>query len=88
MNRPKTRYYRDFHERLKKAVHTLLVAELTAFLDYKKYDRIVFNSGNSRNRFCANAMALRSTISASNPFISDSKTTKSSTNTCSKTRMD
>ncbi|WP_407604518.1 transposase, partial [Pseudomonas aeruginosa] len=29
--------------------HSLLQAELTAFLDYEKYDRNGFNSGNSRN---------------------------------------
>ena len=33
----------------KKAVNTLLKTELTAFLDYEKYDRIGFNTGNSRN---------------------------------------
>ncbi len=31
------------------AVNTLLASELTAFLDYKKYDRIGFNTGNPRN---------------------------------------
>ena len=31
------------------AVNSLLQAELTAFLDYEKYDRTGFNSGNSRN---------------------------------------
>ena len=30
-------------------MNTLLATELTAFLDYDKYDRIGFNSGNSRN---------------------------------------
>jgi len=34
---------------LEKAVNTLLKTELTAFLDYEKYDRIGFNTGNSRN---------------------------------------
>ncbi|PKH10908.1 transposase, partial [Planomicrobium sp. MB-3u-38] len=34
---------------LETAVNTLLQTELTAFLDYEKYDRIGFNSGNSRN---------------------------------------
>lgn len=38
-----------FREHLEKAVNTLLATELTAFLDYEKYDRIGFNSGNSRN---------------------------------------
>lgn len=31
------------------AVNTLLATELTAFLNYEKYDRIGFNSGNSHN---------------------------------------
>jgi len=30
-------------------VNTLLATELTFFLDFEKYDRIGFNSGNSRN---------------------------------------
>ncbi len=34
---------------LETAVSTLLATELAAFLDYEKYDRIGFNSGNSRN---------------------------------------
>ncbi|MDB7613723.1 transposase, partial [Enterococcus faecium] len=34
-----------FRVHLEKAVKT----ELTAFLDYEKYDRIGFNTGNSRN---------------------------------------
>ncbi|BDP70713.1 hypothetical protein EfmAA94_18860 [Enterococcus faecium] len=34
---------------LEKAINTLLRTELTAFLDYEKYDRTGFNSGNSRN---------------------------------------
>ena len=38
-----------FRSHLEKAVNTLLAQELTAFLDYEKYDRIGFNSGNSRN---------------------------------------
>ena len=38
-----------FRKYLEKAVNTLLATELTAFLDYEKYDRIGFNSGNSRN---------------------------------------
>jgi len=38
-----------FRTHLKTAVNTLLTTELTAFLDYEKYDRIGFNSGNSRN---------------------------------------
>lgn len=40
-----------FRKHLEKAVNTLLETELTAFLDYEKYDRIGFNSGNSRNGF-------------------------------------
>ena len=38
-----------FRSHLEKAVNTLLTTELTAFIDYEKYDRIGFNSGNSRN---------------------------------------
>lgn len=38
-----------FRAHLETAVNTLLATELTAFLDYEKYDRIGFNSGNSRN---------------------------------------
>lgn len=38
-----------FRTHLETAVNTLLATELTAFLDYEKYDRTGFNSGNSRN---------------------------------------
>ena len=38
-----------FRVHLEKAVNTLLKTELTAFLDYEKYDRIGFNTDNSRN---------------------------------------
>lgn len=38
-----------FRSHLETAVNTLLKTELTAFLDYEKYDRVGFNSGNSRN---------------------------------------
>ncbi|MBK4794429.1 IS256 family transposase [Enterococcus faecium] len=38
-----------FRSHLELAVNTLLRTELTAFLDYEKYDRIEFHSGNSRN---------------------------------------
>jgi putative transposase len=38
-----------FRAHLETAVNTLLATELTSFLDYEKYDRIGFNSGNSRN---------------------------------------
>ncbi|AQP53934.1 IS256 family transposase [Vagococcus penaei] len=38
-----------FRHHLELAINTLLQAELTAFLDYEKYDRAGFNSGNSRN---------------------------------------
>ena len=38
-----------FRSHLEKALNTLLRTELTAFLDYDKYDRVGFNSGNSRN---------------------------------------
>lgn len=36
---------------LEKAVNTLLETELTAFLNYEKYDRMGFHSGNSRNGY-------------------------------------
>ena len=38
-----------FRRHLELAINTLLQAELTAFLDYEKYDCTGFNSGNSRN---------------------------------------
>ncbi|EME8228893.1 IS256 family transposase, partial [Enterococcus faecium] len=38
-----------FRCHLELAVNSLLQTELTAFLDYEKYDRAGFNSGNSRN---------------------------------------
>ena len=38
-----------FQDQLERAINSLLQAELTAFLDYEKYDRNGFNSGNSRN---------------------------------------
>ena len=38
-----------FRRHLELAINSLLQAELTAFLDYEKYDRSGFNSGNSRN---------------------------------------
>lgn len=38
-----------FRSHLETAVNTLLKTELTAFLDYEKYDRVGFNSGKSRN---------------------------------------
>ncbi|EFF31510.1 transposase [Enterococcus faecium E1039] len=38
-----------FRDYLERAINSLLQAELTAFLDYEKYDRIGFNTGNSRN---------------------------------------
>ncbi|WP_326716998.1 IS256 family transposase [Vagococcus jeotgali] len=38
-----------FRHHLELAINSLLKAELTAFLDYEKYDRSGFNSGNSRN---------------------------------------
>lgn len=38
-----------FRHHLELAINSLLQAELTAFLDYEKYDRAGFNSGNSRN---------------------------------------
>lgn len=38
-----------FRSHLELAVNTLLRTELTVFLDYEKYERIGFHSGNSRN---------------------------------------
>ncbi len=38
-----------FRSHLETAINSLLATELTAFLDYEKYDRIGFNSSNSRN---------------------------------------
>lgn len=38
-----------FRRHLELAINSLLQAELTAFLDYEKYDRAGFNTGNSRN---------------------------------------
>ncbi|CAH2258243.1 TPA: IS256 family transposase [Enterococcus faecium] len=38
-----------FRRHLELAINTLLQAELTAFLDYEKYNRTGFNSGNSQN---------------------------------------
>lgn len=38
-----------FRKHLEKAVNSLLQAELSAFLDYEKYDREGWGSGNSRN---------------------------------------
>ncbi|MCM3290000.1 IS256 family transposase [Paenibacillus sp. MER 180] len=38
-----------FRSHLEAAMNRLLETELTAFLDYEKYDRIGVNSGNSRN---------------------------------------
>ena len=38
-----------FRDHLERAINSLLQAELTAFLDYEKYDRNGFNAGNSRN---------------------------------------
>ncbi len=38
-----------FRNHLEMAMNRLLETELTAFLDYEKYDRAGVNSGNSRN---------------------------------------
>ena len=38
-----------FRHHLEKAINTLLKTELSAFLDYEKYERSGWNSGNSRN---------------------------------------
>lgn len=45
----KTRYYRNFSCTFRKSHQCTLVTELTAFLDYEKFDRADFNLGNSRN---------------------------------------
>lgn len=37
-----------FRLHLENAVNVLLATELTAFLDYEKYDRVGFNLGNFR----------------------------------------
>jgi putative transposase len=39
----------NFRSHLECAVNTLLATELTAFLNYEKYDRIGFNKGDSQN---------------------------------------
>ena len=62
-----------FRVHLEKAVNTLLKTELTAFLDYEKYDRIGFNTGNSRN----GSMTVRSRPSTGN-FISRFRATAAS----------
>ena len=40
-----------FRAHMEMAINTLLATELTEFLDYEKYDRSGFHSGNSRNGF-------------------------------------
>lgn len=40
-----------FRTHVEEAVNKLLLIELTEFLDYEKYDRTGFNSGNSRNGY-------------------------------------
>ena len=40
-----------FRKHLEMAMNHLLETELSAFLDYEKYDRIGFHSGNSRNGY-------------------------------------
>lgn len=40
-----------FRQQLELAINHLLETELTVHLDYEKYDRIGFNSGNSRNGY-------------------------------------
>ena len=40
-----------FKEELQRAMNELLKLELTSFLQYEKYDRSGFNSGNSRNGY-------------------------------------
>ncbi len=51
-----------FRVHLEKAVNTLLKTELTAFLDYEKYDRIGFNTGNSRNGSYDRTVKLEETV--------------------------
>ena len=38
-----------FRSHLEQAINNLLATELSAFLNYEKYSRSGFNSGNSRN---------------------------------------
>lgn len=40
----------SFHTSLEIAMNDLLQAELSAFLGYEPYDKVGYNSGNSRNR--------------------------------------
>ncbi|CDR30211.1 Transposase and inactivated derivatives [Acholeplasma oculi] len=40
-----------FRTHVEEAVNKLLLIELTEFLDYEKYDRTGFNSGNSHNGY-------------------------------------
>lgn len=40
-----------FKEELQRAMNELLKLELTSLLQYEKYDRSGFNSGNSRNGY-------------------------------------
>ncbi|CAM3055609.1 Mutator family transposase [Paenibacillus sediminis] len=45
-----------FRKHLETAMNHLLETELTAFLDYEKYDRLGINSGNSRNGIYARTL--------------------------------
>ncbi|MTV85570.1 transposase, partial [Streptococcus pneumoniae] len=38
-----------FRSALETAMNDLLKAELSALLEYEPYDKVVYNSGNSRN---------------------------------------
>lgn len=40
-----------FRQHMEKAINNILKLELTEYLNYEKYDRKGFNSGNSRNGY-------------------------------------
>ena len=48
-----------FRHHLELAFNSLLQAELTAFLDYEKYDLAGFNSGNSQNENYSRQIGLK-----------------------------
>lgn len=48
-----------FCRELEYAINELLKTELTAFLDYEKYDPIGYNSGNSRNGYYQRALKTK-----------------------------
>lgn len=40
-----------FRQHMEKVINSILKLELTEYLNYEKYDRKVYNSGNSRNGY-------------------------------------